>query len=118
MMILVCCSDTAKVLEAEEACTRRAEEAVSTAAFNVFVIAPTVATLLQASQKLRLSAIEQELFYSAVLVIPVLTTTKAANDWYLAYRRYCVVAKKPTSLLIVVGVAVVGIAIFEILAVS
>ncbi len=116
MMMLVCRSDMAKVLEAEEACTRRAEEVVSTAAFNVFVIAPTIATLLKASQKLRLAAIEQELFYSAVLVIPVLTTTKAANDWYLAYRQYCIVAKKPRSLLIVVGVAVVGIAIFGVLA--
>ncbi len=115
-MMLVCCSDMAKVLEAEEACTRRAEEAVSTAAFNAIVVAPTIATLLKASQELGLAAIEQELSYSAVLVLPVLTTTKAANDWYLAYRRYCIVAKKPKSLLILVGAALVDIAILWVLA--
>ena len=51
-----------------------------------------------------------------MLVLPVLITTKAANDWYLAYRQCCVVAKKPKSSLIVVGVAVVGIAILGVLA--
>ena len=56
---------------------------------SAIVVAPTIATLLKASQELGLAAIEQELSDSAVLVLPVLTTTKAANNWYLGYRRYC-----------------------------
>ncbi len=70
--MILCCSDMAKLLEAKEECARRGEEAVSTAAFKALALAPTIGTLLSVSKALRLIAVEQELSYSAVLVLPVL----------------------------------------------
>ncbi len=114
--MILCCNDMAKLLEAKEECARRGEEAVSTAAFNALALAPTVGTLLSVSKALRLTVVQQELSYSAVLVLPVVTVAKAANDWFTAYRQYCVLAQKPTSFLLLVAVALVDIAVCWVLA--